>query len=114
MTAEIQRREEGDRLIIHVEGEVDLDVAPRLWREIEKALRKSSNVGVELCDVVYIDSSGVAALVQGLKEARHRHARFALLEPSQRVRAVLELAQLDQVFNIETEPSRGPTDGEIV
>lgn len=98
---ELSARKDGGRLVVDVAGEVDLDVAPKLWREIEKALRKDRHVAVRLADVTYIDSSGIAALVQGLKEARHREAKFALLEPSPRVRAVLELAQLDRVFEIE-------------
>ena len=68
-------------------------------------------VGVELSAVGYIDSSGVAALVEGLQHARAHGRRFALVAPSDAVRAVLELARLDRVFAIvaDTDALLAPT-----
>jgi anti-sigma B factor antagonist len=57
-------------------------------------------VGVELSQVSYIDSSGIAALVEGFQTARARGSKFALVSVSDAVRAVLELARLDRVFLI--------------
>ena len=48
----------------------------------------------------YIDSSGIAALVEGFQAARARGSRFALVAVSDAVRAVLELARLDRVFQL--------------
>ncbi len=111
MTVQVRQRDEGDRLVLEVEGEVDMEVAPRLWRELERALRRSPRVAVDLRNVSYIDSSGVAALVQGLKEARRRHGFFALIHPSEQTMSVLRLAQLDRVFNIEPSDAASPSAG---
>ena len=54
--------------------------------------------------VSYIDSSGIAALVEGFQSARARGSRFALVAVSDAVRAVLELARLDRVFLIVADP----------
>jgi anti-sigma B factor antagonist len=68
------------------------------------ALESHAPVGVDLSAVSYIDSSGIAALVEGFQTARTRGGRFALVAVSDAVRAVLELARLDRVFLIVATP----------
>lgn len=94
-------REEGDVHIVRVRGEVDLDTSPTLWTEIERALKAAHHVKVHLLEVSYMDSSGVATLIKGLKHAAKSDTKFSLLEPSPRVMAVLDLAQLGPLFVIE-------------
>jgi anti-sigma B factor antagonist len=50
--------------------------------------------------VTYIDSSGIASLVEALQDARKRGSRFALVSVSEAVHRVLQLARLDKVFAI--------------
>jgi anti-sigma B factor antagonist len=52
--------------------------------------------------VGYIDSSGVATLVEGLRSARKHGKTFILVAPSRAVLQVLELTRLDQVFEVRT------------
>jgi len=60
---------------------------------------------VNLTQVKYIDSAGVASLVEGLKLAREIKASFALFGLQRSPRQVLELTHLVKVFAIfETEP----------
>ncbi len=86
-----------------VRGDVDLDASPRLLQAIRGALRAGASVAVDLQGVRYIDSSGVAVLIQGLKQAGRQGARFVLRNPSARVDSVLELAQLQPLFVIERD-----------
>jgi anti-sigma B factor antagonist len=53
--------------------------------------------------VTYIDSSGIASLVEGLQVAKKQKSELALVAVSQRVRRVLELARLDKVFQIHPD-----------
>ena len=46
----------------------------------------------------YIDSSGIAALVEGFQNAREKGSKFGLVAASKAVMAVLQLARLDRVF----------------
>jgi anti-sigma B factor antagonist len=57
-------------------------------------------VVVNLSGVQYIDSSGIASLVEGLQEARKREARFVLVGLNDGPRHVLELTRLLTVFEI--------------
>ena len=55
---------------------------------------------VNLTDVPYIDSSGIASLVEGLQAAKAKRARFILVGLNEGPRHVLELTKLLNVFEI--------------
>ena len=95
----------GDYILVRLRGEVDLSWSREVRQSILSALGQSGKVGVELSEVSYIDSSGIAALVEGFQNARARGSRFALVAVSDAVRAVLELARLDRVFLIISDPA---------
>lgn len=86
--------------LVRLSGEVDLSWSQAVRRAVLDAFAGDAPVGVDLAAVGYIDSSGIAALVEGLQRARASGRRFALVAPSDAVRAVLELARLDRVFAI--------------
>lgn len=85
-------------VLVRLSGEVDLSWSQQVRRAVLDALAGNVPVGIELSDVSYIDSSGIAALVEGFQTARARGGRFVLVAVSDAVRAVLELARLDRVF----------------
>jgi anti-sigma B factor antagonist len=87
-------------VLIRLSGEVDLSWSQQVRRAVLDALESNVIVGVDLSQVSYIDSSGIAALVEGFQGARARGSRFALVAVSDAVRAVLQLARLDRVFLI--------------
>jgi len=91
----------GDHCHIYVCGEVDLSNSTNLRKIILGALKTSEQVTVNLRKVDYIDSSGIAAMVEGLQMANNNDKTFSLAEPSKQVRSILELARLDTVFTIE-------------
>lgn len=93
-------RNEGDIRVVAVTGEVDLSWSSEIRNVILEALSSQSTVMVDLSAVSYIDSSGIAALVEGYQTAKGKKIRFGLVSISDSVRAVLELARLDQVFPI--------------
>lgn len=92
-------------VLIRLSGEVDLSWSQQVRHAVLEALEVHPAVGVELSDVSYIDSSGIAALVEGFQAARAKGSRFALVAISDAVRAVLELARLDRVFLIVADPA---------
>ena len=97
---EVESDLEGCR-ILRVEGEVDMDSAPTLRDRILKDLQGASVLKVDLSKVDYLDSSGIAVLIQGFKQAQRSNVEFRLLNPSSQVKAVIDLAQLNQLFTIE-------------
>jgi anti-sigma B factor antagonist len=55
---------------------------------------------LNLTGVRYIDSSGVASLVEGLKAARDQNLRFILYGLSPSAREVLQLSRLIKIFEV--------------
>lgn len=89
---------QGDQVLVRVRGEVDLSWSQQIRKTILDSLLATGVVGVELSEVSYIDSSGIAALVEGFQTARGKGQTFALVAASPAVKAVLQLARLDRVF----------------
>ena len=86
--------------IIYAKGEIDLSNSQELRKMVLAALKTDNKVSVNLQEVSYIDSSGIASLVEGLQFSKVKNKEFLLLNPSKQVKAILNLARLDQVFNI--------------
>jgi anti-sigma B factor antagonist len=99
---EINVKRDGASSVIYVTGDVDLHSSPVLRDTVLELFQKrgQTKVVVNLSNVQYIDSSGIASLVEGLQEARKRDARFVLVGLNEGPRHVLELTRLLSVFEI--------------
>ena len=87
--------------MISVSGDVDLYTSPDLRKVIAKlAKKKMDPLVVDLRQVDYMDSSGVATLVEGLQLTGHYKGSFRVASLNDGVREVFELARLDKVFDI--------------
>jgi anti-anti-sigma factor len=100
MVMETRTRTEGGYTVLELEGEVDLSCSPQARDEILETLMSGKNLLVDLASVSYIDSSGVASLVEGYQTAKKRKLKFGLVGVSQSALGVLKLARLDKVFPI--------------
>lgn len=93
-------RERGHATILDVEGQITFESTPGLRDRLLEALKQKGTVLVNLGQVAYIDSSGIATLVEGLKAAQSQKAGFGLFGLTKNTRSVLELVRLDKVFKI--------------
>ena len=86
--------------IFDLSGDIDFANTPAVRQLVLREIRetRSSRVVVNLSQVRYIDSSGVACLVEGLKASRDLGSRFILIGLSASARQVLELLRLIKVF----------------
>jgi anti-sigma B factor antagonist len=94
-------------LVMDVRGEVDLFSSPKLRAAIMAALStpRVSRVAINLSEVSYIDSSGIASLVEGLQQAHTQKCPLVLFGLQLGPREVLEMARLDKIFTIRgSEP----------
>lgn len=111
---EVTTRTEQGFTIVTVKGEVDLYSSPRMREALmTSASRKKPQVIVDLSGVTYMDSSGIATLVEALKLTRKQSGRLVIAGLSDRVREVFELARLESVFELSPSvesvlPPRGP------
>lgn len=95
--------------VIHLRGDVDLQVSARLRRVLLDSLRQGADLLVDMAQVSYIDSSGIASLVEAFQRARKDGRRFALARVPEPAMRVLRIARLDRVFPIldEVDPGFG-------
>lgn len=104
---ESETREERGTCIVALRGEIDLEQSPRARQVLLESVERGAPILVDLAGVEYIDSSGVASLVEALQQARKKDIGFALVAPSSGVHRVLELARLDKVFTIHASLEDG-------
>jgi anti-sigma B factor antagonist len=87
--------------ILDCSGDVDLYSSPRLRETLLAEIKPDGpSVLVNMSNVAYIDSSGIATLVEGLQHSRQTKTRFGLFGLRPNARSVLELARLTKVFTI--------------
>ena len=99
---QITRRQLDKTTIFDVSGDIDLANSPAVRKALLKELRdnRTPRVVMNLSNVRYIDSSGVASLVEGLKAARDVGSRFILFGLSTSAREVLQLSRLLRIFEV--------------
>ena len=89
--------------VVRLTGSVDLEHSPKVRKTLLEAVAGGRDVFVDLSEVTYIDSSGIACLVEALQTARGRDTDLALVSVSMQAMRVLELARLDMVFPIHPD-----------
>jgi len=99
---QISTRRMDGTTIFDLSGDIDFANSPEVRQSLLREIRESRvpRVVVNLSGVHYIDSSGVASLVEGLKASRDLGSRFILFGLSTAAREVLQLSRLLKVFEI--------------
>jgi len=98
----LSTRQIGNATIVDVTGDITLYNSPEVRRMLLGLLKekRAPRVIVNLQNVKYIDSAGVASLVEALKTSRDLKSGFALYGLSKTTREVLELTKLIKVFDV--------------
>ncbi|MHB9035362.1 MAG: STAS domain-containing protein [Armatimonadota bacterium] len=101
MDLQINIRKDGTTRIIELTGEVDAYTSAR-FREIMVELIDDggTDLVINMCNVEYIDSSGLGALVGGLKRISERNGKIVIVCDGPQVRKVFEITGLEKVFPI--------------
>jgi anti-sigma B factor antagonist len=91
-------------LIVTPVGEIDLSTSPQLRQSLQAALIDGDTpVIVDLAEVPYMDSSGVATLVEALQICRRQHRDLILARMTDRVESIFTISKLDTVFTIRDD-----------
>ncbi len=95
--------------VISFSGDIDLQTSPEARKALLTLVGTGSGILVDLSGVGYIDSSGVASLVECLQSAKKSGQKMALVSVSEGALRVLQLARLDRVFTICDTVNEGVT-----
>lgn len=93
-------REEAVGVVVAFDGDVDLQTSPEARKVLLDCVGQGKSIVVDLSKVGYIDSSGVASLVESFQSARKGGRNLVLASVSEGALRVLKLARLDKVFTI--------------
>ena len=87
--------------VLPLEGEIDLHVSPRVAAALGVMIeQKPQRLVDDLSKVNYIDSSGLAVLIEGMQNVEAYGGKFILAGIQENVKPIFEIARLDQVFQI--------------
>jgi anti-sigma B factor antagonist len=87
---------------VAIEGRITIENSGTMRTTLAKALRtKPASLAVDLSGVSYIDSSGLATLVEAVRIARKQGTRLILTGIHDQPRYFFEIAHLDRLFDIE-------------
>ena len=87
--------------ILDLEGEIDLYKSPEVRSELGKMIaRKSKSVAINFEKVSYIDSSGLATVIDAFQKTRTYGGKLVLIALAKPVRSVFEVSRLDKFFTI--------------
>ncbi|MEQ9617441.1 MAG: STAS domain-containing protein [Phycisphaerales bacterium] len=101
---EVHVEQQDGSTVVAPKGDVDLSCSRDLQTHLRDVFaKKPTRVVVDLDGVPYMDSSGVATLVEGMQIARKQSVALVLCRLQPRVRSIFEIARLDKVFTIVDE-----------
>ncbi len=95
---EVKSFEKEGVLVFQVDGEINISSSPELKKQFEK--QTSKKVVVDLLKVAYIDSSGLATLVEILKRTKSQSGSLVLSGLSDKVKSLFEITKLDKLFQV--------------
>jgi len=99
----VSSRSHGDHVIVTAAGEIDLYTAPKLQADLAAIIdgaAPATRVVVDMSGVEFCDSTGMNALLAGLRQARERGGELELAAPRPAIMKILQVTGLDSVFTI--------------
>jgi anti-anti-sigma factor len=93
--------QEGDRIVVSMQGEIDLAVAPALQRDLLALVdRPAAKITVDLGGVTFLDSSGLGALYRARQAADARGIPLRLESVPDHVMRVLDVTAMTPRFGL--------------
>lgn len=87
--------------ICHIDGEIDINSSPGIKKTFDKLIaNKTPKIIVNFSKVTYVDSSGLATLVEILKNMRTYGGRLRLANLASKIKSLFEITKLEKLFEI--------------
>jgi anti-sigma B factor antagonist len=94
-----QSRESDQVSVVAPRGRLDLASAPALREHMRQLISSGTpRLVVDFGEVTFVDSSGLGAVIGGMKAARLAGGDLRIARPNQQVRLVLKLTALNKVL----------------
>ncbi len=101
---QINSEEKNGIMIFKVTGDIDINTSPEVKKSFDRIISdKKDKIIINLKEVGYVDSSGLATLVEILKNLRAFGGKLKLTNLSPKVKGLFEITRLDKLFDISLE-----------
>jgi anti-sigma B factor antagonist len=101
----IDIRREGERVVLRVDGELDLAGVPLLENKAESASREHpAEIVLDLRGLEFIDSTGLRMILSLDKRAAERGQTFALVRGPEQVQRLMNMTRVDEHLKIISSP----------
>lgn len=99
-------RDESDATIFIVEGPIIASHSPQLRKAINDAFESKKHVIIDIDQCNYMDSSGLATLVEAVQLAENHQKKFFITgRYDDKVKHLLEITRLDELFDTHHQPT---------
>ena len=100
----VGKPETGSQRTMRLEGEIDMHVSPQIAADLRSLTKeKPEKLVIDLSNVSYIDSSGLAVLINTMQKVEAYRGKLYLVGMQENVRLIFETSQLEQVFRIRRD-----------
>ena len=98
---QVKVEDKGTFCVCYITGEIDINTSPQIKKEFDKlTASKRKNILISFKNVAYIDSSGLATLVELLKNIRNYGGKLKLSNLSHKIKSLFEITKLEKLFDI--------------
>jgi len=100
----IKQENKNDVLVCYMTGDIDINTSPEVKKIFDKIIAgKQGKILLNFKDVSYVDSSGLATLVEILKGLRSYGGKLRITNLSTKVKNLFEITKLEKLFDIYQE-----------
>ncbi len=104
MNIEIEKKEQDGIAHIQVKGEIDMYASSNLINALRDFFKKDiKGIIIDLSEVTYVDSSGIATMVEGYRWGLKEKKKFVIAGACSEVMNVFELTHLKDIFTFSPD-----------
>lgn len=94
--------QEDDKVVVKLEGDLDIEATEVIENDLVKALQNSSNeVELDFCYIDFVDSSGIGILITLISHLKETNLKPTITNLKEDVQSVFDLLQLDEIIGKE-------------
>ncbi len=98
---ELIHEEMSNIVLLTVKGKIDIESSPELKRQVLSIVDSGKkNIYLDFSGVSFVNSSGLGAMINLLKELRKKNASMTIINPSNFIKSLFKLTQLDKIFKV--------------
>lgn len=100
----VKTKELKNFVLFEIAGEINMFTSPYLRKKLMEHYCSNKGIIVDLSEVFFMDSSGVATLVEGLSWSKRYDKEFILVGLGFSIYQALSLTKLESLFKIKFYP----------